>query len=113
MGERILLNLHKFFLYHFGFENASTGNFEIPLTSFFPFLSFLSFFLSFSLGAQPGRPGSYRFFMRGHNVKPQDADFVVKMSRKPKLRPYVSELKKKKRGGERERDVAFMQCFIL
>lgn len=46
-----------------------------------------------SKGAQPGRPGSYRFFMRGHNVKPQDADFVVKMSRKPKLRPYDRMLK--------------------
>lgn len=40
------------------------------------------------------RAGSYRHFMRGHTHKPDAADFVVEVAKKPKLRKYDKLLKK-------------------
>ncbi|CAB3984474.1 U3 small nucleolar RNA-associated 15 homolog [Paramuricea clavata] len=39
------------------------------------------------------RPGSYRYFVRGKNQKPEQGDFVVESSRKPKLSAHDKFLK--------------------
>lgn len=46
------------------------------------------------MGRPAPRAGSYRYFMRGHNHKANTNDFVVSVTKKPKLRPYDRMLKK-------------------